>query len=174
MENVLDRFSHITTFVFDMDGVMTNGSLLVMPNGIWLRTMNVKDGYAMQYAVKKGYRIAVFSGSTSDEVKDRLTRLGITDIYMNVKDKASLVEGYMQRNFIKKEHLLSMGDDIPDVDMLRASGVACCPADAVQEIKDSAHYISPYKGGEGCVRDVIEKVMKARGHWGLDTSVASR
>ncbi len=174
MDNVLALLKSVTTFIFDMDGVLTDGSLLVMPNGIWLRRMNIKDGYALQLAVKKGYRVALFSGSNSVEVKERLAKLGISDIFMDVKDKASTVGGYMQRNFLKPEQVLSMGDDIPDLGMLQASGVAACPADAVQEIKDVSHYISPIKGGEGCVRDVIEKVMKLRGDWSNDTTVASR
>jgi 3-deoxy-D-manno-octulosonate 8-phosphate phosphatase (KDO 8-P phosphatase) len=174
MDNVLALFKSVTTFFFDMDGVLTDGSLLVMPNGVWLRRMNIKDGYALQLAVKKGYRVAIFSGSNSDEVKDRLSKLGITDVYMNVKDKASAVGGYMQRNFLKPEQVLSMGDDIPDLEMLKASGVAACPADAVQEIKAVSHYISHMKGGEGCARDVIEKVMKLRADWNNDTTVASR
>lgn len=174
MDNLLERLKEITTFIFDMDGVMTDGTVLVMPAGVWLRSMNVKDGYALQFAVKKGYRIAVFSGSNSDEVKDRLNRLGISDIYMNVKDKAALVEGYAQRNFIQPQQVLAMGDDIPDIDMLRAAGISSCPADAVQEVKSVCEYISPFNGGAGCVRDVIEKVLKVRGDWSIDTSVPSR
>jgi 3-deoxy-D-manno-octulosonate 8-phosphate phosphatase (KDO 8-P phosphatase) len=174
MDNVLTLFKNITAFVFDMDGVLTDGSLLIMPGGTWLRRMNIKDGYALQLAVKKGYRVAVFSGSNSNEVSDRLNKLGITDVYMNVNDKASAVGDYMQRHSLKQEQLLCMGDDIPDLGMLGIAGLPCCPADAVNEIKSASQYISPVKGGEGCARDVIEKVLKLRGDWNNDTTVASR
>jgi len=174
MDNVLALLRSITTFIFDMDGVLTDGSLLVMPNGVWLRRMNIKDGYALQLAIKKGYRVAIFSGSNSDEVKDRLAKLGITEVYMNVKDKSAAVGEYMQRNSLQAEQVLSMGDDIPDLGMLSVTGVAACPADAVQEIKAVSHYISAIKGGDGCGRDIIEKVMKLRGDWSNDTTVAAR
>jgi 3-deoxy-D-manno-octulosonate 8-phosphate phosphatase (KDO 8-P phosphatase) len=173
MDNVLARFKTISAFILDMDGVLTDGSLLIMPGGTWLRKMNIKDGYALQLAVKKGYKVAVFSGSNSDEVKDRLSRLGITDVYMNVSDKASAVKTYINEASLTGEQVLCMGDDIPDLEMLRL-GLSCCPADAVIEVKESCQYISPVKGGEGCVRDVIEKVLKLRGDWNNDTTVASR
>lgn len=174
MDNVLALFKNVTTFVFDMDGVLTDGSLLIMPGGVWLRQMNIKDGYALQLAVKKGYRVAIFSGSNSDEVKDRLGRLGITEVHMNVKDKAASLDAYMQRHILKPEQVLCMGDDIPDMSFLQNSGIACCPADAAIEIKDICQYISPVKGGKGCARDVIEKVLKLRGDWDNDTSIPSK
>jgi 3-deoxy-D-manno-octulosonate 8-phosphate phosphatase (KDO 8-P phosphatase) len=174
MDNVLALFKEINTFVFDMDGVLTDGSLLIMPGGAWLRRMNIKDGYALQLAVKKGYNVAVFSGSHSDEVKERLNRLGITTVHMNVKEKAAAIKEYMNRNAIKKEQVLCMGDDIPDIEMIRMAGLGCCPNDAAIEIKTVCQYISPVKGGEGCARDVIEKVLKLRGDWNNDTTVPSR
>lgn len=180
MDNVLASMKNVTCFVFDMDGVLTDGSLLIMAGtiwnkqNVWLRRMNIKDGYALQLAVKKGYTIVVISGSNSIEVKDRLTALGITEIHMGVADKASLLRAYIKNSHLKNEQVLCMGDDIPDIELLKAAGVACCPADAVNEIKEVAHYISAVKGGEGCVRDVIEKVLKLRGDWNNDTSVPSR
>lgn len=174
MDNVLQLFKDVTAFAFDMDGVLTDGSLFVLPNGIWARRMNVKDGYALQLAVKKGYKIVIFSGSNSDEVKDRLTKLGVQDVFMNIKDKDAAIADYMVRNSLKPLQVLSMGDDIPDLEMLQATGLPCCPADAVNEIKQVSKYISPLKGGEGCVRDVIEKVLKLRGDWNNDTAVTSR
>jgi 3-deoxy-D-manno-octulosonate 8-phosphate phosphatase (KDO 8-P phosphatase) len=174
MDNVLALFKNITAFVFDMDGVLTDGSLLIMPGDLWLRRMNIKDGYALQLAIKKGYKVSIFSGSNSDEVKLRLNKLGITEVYMNVKDKATAVAAYMKEHQLKREQMLCMGDDIPDLEFLRNAGVACCPADAVNEIKEVSHYISHFKGGEGCARDVIEKVLKLRGDWNNDTSVPSK
>ena len=173
MNNVLSLFKDVSCFVFDMDGVLTDGTLLILPGGVWARKMNIKDGYALQLAVKKGYKVVIISGSDSGEVRERLNRLGITDVHMNVKDKAALLQNLMVDNNLERQQVLCMGDDIPDLDMLKSSGLASCPADAVQEIKDVAHYISPFKGGEGCVRDVIEKVLKLNEVWNNDTSVAS-
>lgn len=174
MDNVLALLKNVRCFVFDMDGVLTDGSLLVMPGGVWVRRMNIKDGYALQLAVKKGYRVIIISGSNSDEVKERLNRLGIPEVHMNIKDKAGLLQQLISSDSLKPEEILCMGDDIPDLELLQWAGVACCPADAVSEIKAVAHYISPVKGGEGCVRDVIEKVMKVRGDWHNDTSIPSK
>lgn len=174
MENVLALFKNVTCFVFDMDGVLTDGSLLVMPGGVWARRMNIKDGYALQLAVKKGYKLIVISGSNSDEVKERINRLGISEVHMNVKNKVLLLQEIIRNHSLKKEEVLCMGDDIPDIEMLQSAGVACCPADAVGEIKAISQYISPVKGGEGCARDVIEKVMKLRNDWSNDASVPSR
>jgi len=174
MDNVLAAFKNVRSFVFDMDGVLTDGSLLIMPGGIWVRKMNIKDGYALQLAVQKGYKIIIISGSNSDEVKERLNRLGISEVHMNIKNKAGLLQQIMDTDGLKQQEILCMGDDIPDFELLKAAGVACCPSDAVSEIKSVAHYISPVKGGKGCVRDVIEKVLKLRGDWHNDTSVASK
>lgn len=174
MDNVLALLKNIRCFVFDMDGVLTDGSLLIMPGGVWARRMNIKDGYALQLAVKKGYKVIIISGSNSDEVKDRLNRLGISEVHMNVKDKAGLMQQLVDSNDLNKADILCMGDDIPDLELLKTAGVACCPADAVSEIRSIAQYISPVKGGEGCVRDVIEKVLKLKGDWHNDTSVPSK
>lgn len=174
MDNVLALLKNIRCFVFDMDGVLTDGSLLIMPGGVWARRMNIKDGYALQLAVKKGYKVIIISGSNSDEVKDRLNRLGISEVHMDVKDKAGLMQQLVDSNELNNADILCMGDDIPDLELLKTAGVACCPADAVSEIKSIAQYISPVKGGEGCVRDVIEKVLKLKGDWHNDTSVPSK
>jgi len=171
--NVLELFKNITTFVFDVDGVLTDGSILVLPDGVQARRMNIKDGYALQLAVKKGYHVVVISGGNSPEVMDRLNKLGITDVFMKVTNKLEVLENFMLQYQILPQHVLFMGDDIPDLDVLKHAGLAACPADAVNEIKELAHYISPVKGGEGCARDVIEKTMKLRSHWNDDVSVRS-
>ncbi|MEO7530342.1 MAG: HAD hydrolase family protein [Sediminibacterium sp.] len=171
---MLEKFKHITTFVFDVDGVLTDGTLLILPDGVMARKMNIKDGYALQLAVKKGYHVVVISGGNSAEVKERLSKLGIKDIWMQVENKATILQQFMKQHHLSKEKILYMGDDIPDLEVMQISGLPCCPADAAQEIKEVAVYISHVKGGEGCGRDVIEKVMKLRGDWGVDTSVRSQ
>lgn len=172
--NVLALLKNITTLVFDVDGVLTNGTILIMPNGLMARAMNIKDGYALQLAVKKNYNIAIISGGNSAEVKERLQLLGVQDVYMRITDKKTCLDEYMLVNNLRKEEVLFMGDDIPDYEVMQTAGVACSPADAAQEILSIAHYISPLKGGEGCARDVIEKVLRLRGDWHVDTHIKSR
>lgn len=171
---MLDKFKHITAFVFDVDGVLTDGTLLVLPAGVMARRMNIKDGYALQLAVKRGYAVMVISGGNSPEVKERLEKLGITQVWMQVTDKTSLLQQVMKKQGLDKNAVLYMGDDLPDLSVMQTAGLACCPADAARDIKEIAHYISPLKGGEGCVRDVIEKVMRLRGNWGEDDTVRAQ
>ncbi len=171
--NILSRFKLIKTFIFDMDGVLTDGSLIVEPNGNWTRCMNIKDGYAIQLAVKSGYRVAVISGSESTPVLERLRKLGVNDVYMKVNEKENFLKEYMLSNKILDEETLFMGDDIPDYGALKFVGLPCCPADAAAELKQICSYISPVRGGYGCVRDVIEKVLKLNDHWPLNTTVAA-
>lgn len=169
--NLLERFASVTTFIFDLDGVLTDGSVWVFPGNELIRRMNIKDGYALQLAVKKGYRVAVITGSLSAAVQERLTTLGVTDVFQRVQDKEKQLGAYIAQHRLRKEEVLYMGDDIPDLEVMQAAGLACCPADAVTEIKNTAHYISPRTGGRGCARDVIEKVLKINGHWETDTTV---
>lgn len=166
--NILNKFRPIKTFVFDVDGVLTNGSLLVLNDGQMARSMNIKDGYALQLAVKKCYRVLIISGGTSQPVNERLLKLGITEVFMQVNDKKKLLSEYVTSEKILWQQLLYMGDDIPDYECLQIAGLACCPADAVNQIKSISNYISHLKGGEGCVRDVIEKVLKLNNNWDLD------
>ena len=170
-ETLLSKFKHITTFVFDIDGVLTDGTLLVLPHGVMARRMNIKDGYALQLAVKRGYHVVIISGGNSVEVIERLSKLGITDLFMQVENKAGVLQQIMQKHSIEKEAVLYMGDDLPDLEVMQMAGLPCCPADAAQDIKEKSIYISHVKGGEGCARDVIEKVMKLRGNWGEDNTV---
>jgi 3-deoxy-D-manno-octulosonate 8-phosphate phosphatase (KDO 8-P phosphatase) len=169
--NVLELFKPITTFIFDVDGVLTDGSLLVMPNGLHARRMNIKDGYALQLAVKRGYRVIIISGGDSPEVKERLHKLGVHEVLMGVKNKLQTLRQLMKDNSVEKDELLFMGDDIPDAEAMEIVGLPCCPADAVIEIKEASKYISHFKGGEGCARDVLEKVLKLRGDWNNDKSI---
>lgn len=171
--NLLESLKLVTTFVFDVDGVLTDGSLTLLPGGIMARRMNVKDGYALQLAIKRGYNIAIISGGYSDEVTDRLNKLGISNVFMKVTNKVAVLSNYLQQQKLSPGELLYMGDDIPDIDAMKMVRIASCPLDAVPEVKDISTYISPVIGGSGCVRDVIEKVLKLRGHWNEDTHVPS-
>ena len=155
----------ISTFVFDVDGVLTDGSVMVFQNGQLVRTMNVKDGYALQLAVKKGYRIAIISGGNNTDVRERLNGLGVVDVYLNASDKIEALDELKNIYDLNLEEVLYMGDDIPDLQVMKECGLATCPADAAEEIKAICHYVSPRNGGKGCARDVIEQVLKVQGKW---------
>ncbi len=165
MSNYKEKLNPITTFIFDYDGVLTDGKVLVINQNEQLRSSNVKDGYALQYAIKKGYRICIISGGKSDSMTQRMNGLGITDVFLGVERKIDVYNNYLKSNNIDKSQVLYMGDDIPDYEIMMNVGVACCPADAVFEIKSVADYISDSKGGEGCVRDIIEQVLKLHNKW---------
>ena len=171
--NVLNSFKEVTTFIFDVDGVLTDGRVLVLESGEMARTMNVKDGYALQLAIKKGYKIFIVSGSSRSAVEKRMNYLGIQHIFFSVKDKGTFVKELAVEHGFDLNRCLFMGDDMPDLPVFDKVGLGCCPADAVTDIKAVARYISLKKGGDGCVRDVIEKVLKINGHWDTVPSVAS-
>ena len=171
--NVLGIFKQVKAFVFDMDGVLTDGTFLIFPDGLHARRMNVKDGYALQLAVKKGYRIIILSGSTSPEAANRLQLLGITDIFMNVKDKRIFLENYFDAHNLNGNEILYMGDDIPDINAMSICLLPCCPSDAVEEVIEVSKYISPFKGGHGCVRDVLKKVLKLNNAWDGEMLISS-
>lgn len=171
---MLKNFKNIKTFVFDIDGVLTDGNLLIMQNAVMLRQMNVRDGYALQLAIKKGYEIIIISGSYSAEAQIRLEKLGVNKIFMRVENKLEQLKELIATHQLNKEETLYMGDDIPDYEIMQYCGLAACPADAAPEIKSISKYISPLKGGEGCVRDVIEKVLKLQNNWMVDTSIPSK
>lgn len=170
---LFDQLKRIKAFVFDVDGVFSDGSILVTEQGDQLRTFNTKDGYAVQLAVKKGYPMAVITGGKSQGVKKRMEGLGIKDIYLNVHDKRAVLRDWLSGNQLTLADILYMGDDIPDLESMKIAGFPACPADAVEEIKAVSSYISPKNGGAGAVRDVIEKVMKLQGNWNEDTEVPS-
>jgi 3-deoxy-D-manno-octulosonate 8-phosphate phosphatase (KDO 8-P phosphatase) len=171
--NVLEKFLPVDTLVFDMDGVLTDGTLLVMPDGEWVRKMNIKDGYVLQLAVKTGYKVIVITGSSSTPVEKRLNKLGITMVYQRVGDKLLLLKQVMEEHQLIPEQVMFMGDDIPDQAIMQYCGLSCCPADAARDILATADYISPLNGGEGCVRDVIEKLMRVQGKWQHQGDVSS-
>lgn len=172
--NVLTNFKEIKAFVLDVDGVLTDGSLLLLDDGQMVRRMNIKDGYALQLAIKKGYHILIISGGNAEAVKLRLQKLGVVEVYMNVTDKKEVLLQYLAKYSLEKKQVLYMGDDIPDLVPMQLAGLPCCPADAVSEVKSISQYISAVNGGYGCVRDIIEKVLKLNGHWNLDESIASK
>jgi len=172
--SVLEKFKSIRTFVFDVDGVMTDGSVQVFETGEQVRRMSTRDGYSLQLAVRKGYRVVVISGGTSEGVRQRLQYLGIKDIFLNVHDKVALLDRYAKDHGLDEKDMLYMGDDIPDYAAMMHVGLACAPSDAAPEIRHIAAYISSFGGGQGCVRDVVEKVLKLNGQWDLDQSVASK
>lgn len=155
----------ITTLIFDIDGVFTDGTIQVMPDGQFIRRLNVKDSYAVQYAVKKGYSIAIITGGNSIAVRDSLQGLGIKHIFMESNNKASVYDNFLKSQGITENEVLYMGDDIPDYEVMSRSGIAACPADASAEIKRISNYVSHRKGGDGCVRDIIEQTLKVQGKW---------
>jgi len=172
--NVLALFKNITTFVFDVDGVLTDGTVLVLENGLQARQMHIRDGLGLQMALKNGFNVLIVSGGNSKPVEERLNKLGVREVYMNVGNKKNFVSNYIAEQGLNWEELLFMADDLPDLETMIAAGVSSCPADAVQEIKEISKYISPLKGGYGCVRDIIEKVLKVQDKWVFDNTVTSR
>jgi 3-deoxy-D-manno-octulosonate 8-phosphate phosphatase (KDO 8-P phosphatase) len=157
----------ITTFIFDVDGVLTDGSVHITPTGEMLRTMNIRDGFAMKAAIESGYNVCIISGGSNEGVRTRLRNLGITDIYMATPDKVETFEEYCELYTISPEHVLYMGDDIPDFHVMQLVGLPTCPQDSSPEIKGISNYISHRNGGKGAARDVIEQVMKVQGKWHL-------
>ena len=164
---MLAAFKKIKCFVFDVDGVLTNGNVTVMPNGVLIRTMSIKDGYALQLAIKKGYKVWVISGGNSEEVKTRLQNLGVSEVFMKVTDKKQVLSELMLLNELAKEEVLFMGDDMPDFEAMQLVGIAACPSDAVIDIKEICSYKAIAKGGAGCAREVIEITLKLNNHWDL-------
>lgn len=160
-----DLFKTATTFILDVDGVLTDGSLLISNNGDELRTMNIRDGYALQLAVKKGFTVAVISGGKSEGVVRRLNRLGILYVLTGVQDKVEALRQLSNALSIDLSKTIYVGDDVPDMEVMQCCGIPCCPHDAATEVVAVSKYISPVAGGKGCVRDIIEKVMKLQGKW---------
>lgn len=165
MENFKTLLPKVKAFIFDVDGVLTDGSVTLMPDGEQVRTMNIKDGYALQLAVKKGLKIAVITGGRSEMVRKRLNGLGITDVYLGSSEKMDAYNEFIAIHKIHPSEILYMGDDMPDYEVMKRVGVPTCPQDSAPEIKEISVYISDKKGGKGAVRDVIEQVLKVQGKW---------
>lgn len=159
------KLKNIKAFVFDVDGVFTDGSVYLIPGGHMCRVMNVLDGYAVVKALKNNYIIGVITGGNDEMVKFRINYLGISDYYAKSPDKLADFEHFKQKYNLKDDEILTMGDDLPDRPIMQISGIAACPKNAVPEVKEIADYISPIEGGKGAVRDVIEQVMKVQGNW---------
>lgn len=160
-----ELMNDITTFVLDVDGVLTDGTIHVTQNGEMLRNMNIRDGYAMKAAVENGYNVCIISGGKNDGVRIRLNNLGINEVHLGVHDKVVILQEYLKNYNIDSSQVLYMGDDIPDYWVMQQVGLPSCPQDAVPEIKSVSRYISHKLGGQGAVRDVIEQVMKVQGKW---------
>lgn len=168
--NYKEMLRDVTTFVFDVDGVFTDSSVLITTTGELLRKMSVRDGYAVKTAIDKGYRLCVISGGSNEGVRQRLQGLGVTDIYLGAGHKEDRLREYMLDYGIAPGEILYMGDDIPDIPAMRMVGMVACPQNAVPEVKALSHYISHLNGGEGCVRDIIQQVMKVQGNWESPTN----
>ncbi|MDL2255915.1 HAD-IIIA family hydrolase [Parabacteroides sp. OttesenSCG-928-K15] len=165
MSRINFDLTKIKGFVFDVDGVLSSDVIPLHPNGDPMRTVNIKDGYALQLAVKKGYAVGIITGGYTDSVRIRFERLGIAHIYMQSAIKNIDFDDFLQKTGLSPEELVYVGDDIPDYEVMSRVGLAVAPADAAPEVKEIAGYISPCKGGEGVARDIIEQTMKAQGVW---------
>jgi len=163
--NYKGNLKNIKAFIFDVDGVLTDGKLLISETGELLRSMNVKDGFAMKFAIDNGFKIGIISGGTNEAVRKRLSDLGIEEIHLKSHNKIVPFNNFKDKYGLQAENILVMGDDIPDIPIIKAAGIGCCPQDAVQEVKNSSDYISQKSGGMGAVRDIIEQVMKIHKKW---------
>jgi len=163
--DLYQQLKKITTFCLDVDGVLTNSDLLIANDGKLWRTMNARDGLAMRWAIEHKYNVAIITGGRNDSVAERLKALGVKDVFLASYNKVNVLEKYMADKNLNKDELLFMGDDVIDLGVMKAVGFSACPYDADREVKKIANYISPKKGGQGCVRDIIEKTLCLNGHW---------
>lgn len=159
----------IDTFIFDVDGVLTNGMITIFPNGEMVRQMSTRDGYALKKAIEAGYRVCIISAGKNEGVRTRLSGLGITDIYLNAQNKTAQYHELVEKHQLTPDNIVYMGDDIPDLPVMKLVGMPCCPNDAVREVQQISKYISDKTGGNGCARDILEQVMRVQGKWSEDT-----
>ena len=165
MNNFKEELSKVKAFVFDVDGVLSDAKIYLHPGNELMRSMNIKDGYAIHYAIRKGYPVGIITGGNSGAVAERFKNLGVTDIYLRSRNKIEDLEDFISKYGIGPENVLYMGDDLPDYRVMQQVGFPTCPSDAVEEIKSISMYISDKSGGEGCARDVIEQVLRLQGRW---------
>lgn len=168
MKNYSELFSSIKSFIFDYDGVLTDGKVFITNNGDLLRTSNVKDGYAIKYALTKNYKIAIISGCKNEGVRKRIEQLGVSNIYLGVDKKIDAYYDFINKNNLDPKAILYLGDDIPDIPVINKVGISCCPADAASDVKSHVNFILDKKGGEGCVRAIIEDVLRVQGNWEIN------
>ena len=169
-KNFKELLADVEAIVFDVDGVMTDGGIMPLADGDFIRKYNAKDGYALAYAVKHGFNVGVISGGFGNTLASRMNRLRIEYQYLGCMDKISAIDDFIAKTGVKRENILYMGDDIPDLEVLRYVGIPVAPADACSEVLESVIYVSEHKGGEGAVRDIIEQVLRVKGMWALDSS----
>jgi 3-deoxy-D-manno-octulosonate 8-phosphate phosphatase (KDO 8-P phosphatase) len=168
MKNYKTLLPNIKTFIFDVDGVLTDGKILITNEGELLRSFDTKDGYAMKCALVQGYKIAIITGGRNQGVEERFKELGLYDIYMGAHYKLDAFQDLLDNYDLDPETILYIGDDVPDIPVMEKVGLGCCPADAVPDVKAMADYVSHKNGGEGCVRELIEQVLRVQGKWRLD------
>jgi 3-deoxy-D-manno-octulosonate 8-phosphate phosphatase (KDO 8-P phosphatase) len=173
MSSYKTKLHQIKAFAFDVDGVLTDGTVQVTESGDFLRTYNAKDGLAVRTAIEKGFRVAIITGGNSETIKKRFQIFGVTDFYLLSRIKLPDLQHFCDKYHLQPAEVLFMGDDLPDIPPMQHCGLPCCPADAVPEVKAVADYISLFDGGKGCVRDVIEQTLKVQGKWMVDNAPAS-
>lgn len=164
-KNFKELIADVEAIVFDVDGVMTDGGIMPLPDGDFLRKYNAKDGYALGYAVKHGLNVCIISGGFGRTLESRMKRLGVENYYLGCMDKIAAIEEFSERCGVPVEKMMYMGDDIPDLECMRAVGIPVAPADACSEVIEAARYVSEFAGGRGCVRDIIEQTLRAQDCW---------
>lgn len=165
------NLKEITTFIFDIDGVITDGVLMMHPSGEFLRNMSVKDGYAIKQAIHKKYNVFIISGGNSKSMKKRLQFLGVKEVHLGVSNKEKVYRKLKKKYNLTNKEIVYMGDDIPDMGVMTKVGISCCPQDAAMEIREISNYVSHYPGGRGAVRDIIRQVLKVNNHWGVSPDI---
>lgn len=165
MANFKEEVAQIKAFVFDVDGVFTDCTIMISPQGEFLRQFNVKDGLAIVRAISRGYPVAIISGGKGEQLERRMSGLGIEHIYLGKDKKVEPLEDFSRKCGVALSEMLYMGDDYPDLAPMSMVRLAVAPSDAADDVKAAAHYVSAFAGGRGCVRDIVEQVLRARGDW---------